>query len=77
MLLLKYPITNCDVFCLSNNADIVLYTILQFPSTPAITTSIVISVGIVLCGIAMLHNIFVWQRVSYCFFKDQLDDTEM
>ncbi|KAK4029300.1 hypothetical protein OUZ56_022305 [Daphnia magna] len=42
--------------------DIVLYTIIQFPSTPAITTSIVISVGIVLCGCAMLHNIVVWQR---------------
>lgn len=47
----------------SSLTDIVLYTILQFPSTPAITTSIVISVGIVLCGCAMLHNIVVWHRV--------------
>ena len=44
--------------------DIVLYTILHFPSTPAITTSIVTSVGMVLCGCAMLHNIVVWHRVN-------------
>nr|CAH0100735.1 unnamed protein product [Daphnia galeata] len=49
-------------FQMSPTSDIVLYTIIQFPSTPAITTSIVISVGIVLCGCAMLHNIVVWQR---------------
>jgi hypothetical protein len=53
---------------MSPTSDIVLYTIIQFPSTPAITTSIVISVGIVLCGCAMLHNIVVWQRVSEYFF---------
>ena len=58
---------------MSPTSDIVLYTIIQFPSTPAITTSIVISVGIVLCGCAMLHNIVVWQRVSeYFFLKEKL-----
>lgn len=43
-------------------SDVVLYTLLQFPSMPAITTSILITVGIVLCGLAMLHNIVVWRR---------------
>ena len=41
-----------------------LYHSIILTATPAITTSIVISVGIVLCGCAMLHNIVVWQRVS-------------
>ena len=64
---LLFPLT--DPFFLFLHSDIVLYTILQFPSTPAITTSIVISVGIVLCGCAMLHNIVVWQRVRHASLR--------
>lgn len=41
---------------------IILYTFTQFHSTPAIITSILIGVGIVFCGCAMVHNVFVWQR---------------
>ncbi|XP_047004887.1 uncharacterized protein LOC124623141 [Schistocerca americana] len=41
---------------------IILYTFIQFHSTPAIITSVFIGVGIVFCGCAMVHNVFVWQR---------------
>ncbi|KAL0820931.1 hypothetical protein ABMA28_005590 [Loxostege sticticalis] len=41
---------------------IILYTFIQFHSTPAIVTSVFIGVGIVFCGCAMVHNVFVWQK---------------
>ncbi|XP_059487411.1 uncharacterized protein LOC132203566 [Neocloeon triangulifer] len=41
---------------------IILYTFIQFHSTPAIITSIFIGLGIIFCGCAMVHNVFVWQR---------------
>lgn len=41
---------------------IILYTFLLFESTPAIITSIVIGLGIVFCGAAVVHNVFVWQK---------------
>ncbi|EDW66313.2 uncharacterized protein Dvir_GJ15621 [Drosophila virilis] len=47
---------------------IILYTFNHFHSTPAIITSILIGVGIVFCGGAMVHNVFVWQKektISY------------
>ncbi|CAK9824981.1 hypothetical protein ANTRET_LOCUS3068 [Anthophora retusa] len=40
----------------------ILYTFIQFHSTPAIVTSVFIGLGIVFCGCAMVHNVFVWQR---------------
>ena len=43
---------------------IVLFTFIHFNSTPAIVTSIVIGIGIVFCGGAVVHNVFIWQRVS-------------
>lgn len=46
------------------SAGIILYTFIQFHSTPAIVTSIFIGLGIIFCGCAMVHNVFVWQRVS-------------
>nr|XP_016936895.2 uncharacterized protein LOC108015139 [Drosophila suzukii]XP_016936896.2 uncharacterized protein LOC108015139 [Drosophila suzukii]XP_016936897.2 uncharacterized protein LOC108015139 [Drosophila suzukii]XP_016936898.2 uncharacterized protein LOC108015139 [Drosophila suzukii] len=48
---------------------LILYTFSHFHSTPAIVTSLLIGVGIVFCGGAMVHNVFVWQRektISYC-----------
>lgn len=42
----------------------ILYTFIQFHSTPAIVTSVFIGLGIVFCGCAMVHNVFVWQKVS-------------
>ncbi|XP_026671535.1 uncharacterized protein LOC113464677 isoform X1 [Ceratina calcarata] len=42
----------------------ILYTFIQFHSTPAIVTSVFIGLGIVFCGCAMVHNVFVWQRVG-------------
>ncbi|KAF4519426.1 hypothetical protein B566_EDAN008653 [Ephemera danica] len=44
---------------------IILYTFIQFHSTPAIITSVFIGLGIIFCGCAMVHNVFVWQRVIY------------
>ncbi|KAH8303387.1 uncharacterized protein [Drosophila kikkawai] len=47
---------------------LILYTFSHFHSTPAIVTSILIGVGIVFCGGAMVHNVFVWQHektISY------------
>lgn len=41
---------------------IILYTFTQFHSTPAIITSVLIGFGIVFCGCAMVHNVFVWQK---------------
>jgi len=41
---------------------IVLFTFLHFNETPAIVTSVVIGVGIVFCGAAVIHNVFIWQR---------------
>ncbi|XP_033314699.1 uncharacterized protein LOC117161837 isoform X3 [Bombus vancouverensis nearcticus] len=40
----------------------ILYTFIQFHSTPAIVASVFIGLGIVFCGYAMVHNVFVWQR---------------
>lgn len=40
---------------------LILYTFIQFHSTPAIVTSGLIGLGIVFCGCAMVHNVFVWQ----------------
>ncbi|XP_015120624.1 uncharacterized protein LOC107043588 [Diachasma alloeum] len=40
----------------------ILYTFIQFHSTPAIVMSVFIGLGIVFCGCAMVHNVFVWQR---------------
>lgn len=39
-----------------------MYTFTQFHSTPAIITSVLIGIGIVFCGCAMVHNVFVWQK---------------
>uniref|UniRef100_A0A1I8MZ33 Uncharacterized protein n=1 Tax=Musca domestica TaxID=7370 RepID=A0A1I8MZ33_MUSDO len=47
---------------------IILYTFNHFHSTPAIITSILIGIGIIFCGAAMVHNVFVWQKektISY------------
>jgi hypothetical protein len=43
-------------------AGIILYTFIQFHSTPAIVTSVFIGLGIIFCGCAMVHNVFIWQR---------------
>ncbi|XP_008546633.1 uncharacterized protein LOC103570617 [Microplitis demolitor] len=40
----------------------ILYTFIQFHSTPAIIMSVFIGLGIIFCGCAMVHNVFVWQR---------------
>ncbi|XP_053951864.1 uncharacterized protein LOC128859140 [Anastrepha ludens] len=47
---------------------IILYTFNHFHSTPAIITSVLIGIGIVFCGGAMVHNVFIWQKektISY------------
>ncbi|XP_034933573.1 uncharacterized protein [Chelonus insularis] len=40
----------------------ILYTFIQFHSTPAIIISVFIGLGIIFCGCAMVHNVFVWQK---------------
>ncbi|XP_012259156.1 uncharacterized protein LOC105687828 [Athalia rosae] len=40
----------------------ILYTFIQFQLTPAIVMSVFIGLGIIFCGCAMVHNVFVWQR---------------
>ena len=57
MLIITYPIIS----------GMILYTFIQFHSTPAIVTSVFIGLGIVFCGCAMVHNVFVWQRVNTYF----------
>ncbi|XP_047490591.1 uncharacterized protein LOC125040123 [Penaeus chinensis] len=41
---------------------VILYTFIHFQSTPAILTSVFIGVGIIFCGCAMIHNVFIWQK---------------
>lgn len=43
-------------------SGIILYTFIQFHSTPAIVTSVFIGLAIIFCGCAMVHNVFIWQR---------------
>lgn len=46
-----------------------MYTFTQFHSTPAIVTSILIGVGILFCGGAMVHNVFIWQKEKTTVFN--------
>lgn len=50
---------------------IILYTFTQFHSTPAIITSILIGVGIIFCGAAMVHNVFIWQKEKTICVRNQ------
>ncbi|CAG9759525.1 unnamed protein product [Ceutorhynchus assimilis] len=55
---------------------VILYTFIQFHSTPAIVTSVFIGLGIVFCGCAMVHNVFIWQREKTNAVKElALQDT--
>lgn len=54
-----------------SQTGIILYTFTQFHSTPAIITSILIGIGIVFCGCAMVHNVFVWQKEKTICVRQQ------
>eukprot|EP00096_Caligus_rogercresseyi_P009014 TRINITY_DN2982_c0_g1_i1.p1 TRINITY_DN2982_c0_g1~~TRINITY_DN2982_c0_g1_i1.p1 ORF type:complete len:411 (+),score=110.64 TRINITY_DN2982_c0_g1_i1:219-1451(+) len=41
---------------------IILYSYLRFDSSSAIVTSILIGFVIVFCGVAIVHNVFIWQK---------------
>ncbi|KAL7633945.1 UNVERIFIED_CONTAM: hypothetical protein RMT77_015906 [Armadillidium vulgare] len=41
---------------------VILYTFSHFQRTPAILSSVLIGCGILVCGFAMIHNVFVWQK---------------
>ncbi|XP_050313759.1 uncharacterized protein LOC126748518 [Anthonomus grandis grandis] len=59
---------------------IILYTFIQFHSTPAIVTSVFIGLGIIFCGCAMVHNVFIWQREKTNAVKEmalQHDTTQL
>lgn len=51
---------------------IILYTFTQFHSTTAIATSILIGIGILFCGGAMVHNVFVWQKEKTISLRQQM-----
>lgn len=51
---------------------IILYTFTQFHSTTAIATSILIGIGILFCGGAMVHNVFVWQKEKTISVRQQM-----
>ena len=53
-----------------HSSGIVLFTFLHFNETPAIVTSVVIGLGIVFCGGAVIHNVFIWQRVGAMCIPD-------
>ncbi|KAF8794542.1 hypothetical protein HNY73_002516 [Argiope bruennichi] len=40
---------------------IILFTFIHFNEVPAMATSIVIGLGIVFCGVASVHNVYLWQ----------------
>ncbi|KAG8182278.1 hypothetical protein JTE90_029350 [Oedothorax gibbosus] len=40
---------------------IILFTFIHFNEVPAMATSIVIGMGIVFCGVASVHNVYLWQ----------------
>lgn len=48
-----------------------MYTFTQFHSTPAIITSVLIGIGILFCGCAMVHNVFVWQKEKTICVRNQ------
>ena len=50
--------------CYTSPPGIVLFSFLHFNETPAIVTSVVIGLGIIFCGGAVIHNVFVWQKVG-------------
>merc|ERR1712051_129743 len=61
---------------------VVLYTFLHFDSTPAIVSAVLIGLGILFCGGAVVHNVFVWQKVNIPndllltpFFSIQIQDS--
>ena len=41
---------------------VIMYTFIHFDSTPAIASSVIVGLGIIFCGVAVVHNVFVWQR---------------
>lgn len=40
---------------------VILFTFIHFNEIPAMATSIVIGLGIVFCGVASVHNVYLWQ----------------
>lgn len=40
---------------------VILFTFIHFHELPAIVTSVVIGLGIVFCGVASVHNVYLWQ----------------
>ncbi|CAG0893846.1 unnamed protein product [Darwinula stevensoni] len=41
---------------------VILYTFMHFHSRSAIVTSILLGLGVLFCGIAMIHNVYIWQK---------------
>ncbi|XP_037959298.1 uncharacterized protein LOC119688701 [Teleopsis dalmanni] len=50
---------------------IILYTFNNFHSTPAVISSVLIGTGIIFCGGAMVHNVFVWQKEKTLCYRNQ------
>lgn len=45
---------------------VILFTFIHFHELPAIVTSVVIGLGIVFCGVASVHNVYLWQWEKTC-----------
>ncbi|RWS08948.1 hypothetical protein B4U79_12218 [Dinothrombium tinctorium] len=40
---------------------VILFTFINFDEVPALTTSVIIGIGIVFCGVASVQNVYLWQ----------------
>ncbi|RWS24900.1 uncharacterized protein B4U80_05250 [Leptotrombidium deliense] len=40
---------------------VILFTFINFDELPALTTSVIIGIGIVFCGVASVQNVYLWQ----------------
>lgn len=54
------------------HAGVILYTFINFDEMPALVTTLVIGIGIVFCGLASVHNVYLWQREKTKANKEML-----
>ncbi|XP_077556664.1 uncharacterized protein LOC144170626 [Haemaphysalis longicornis] len=52
---------------------VILFTFIHFNELPAIVTSVVIGLGIVFCGVASVHNVYLWQWEKTCATRELVE----
>lgn len=52
---------------------VILFTFIHFHELPAIVTSVVIGLGIVFCGVASVHNVYLWQWEKTCATRELVE----